>query len=491
MKKTAFCLGEGLYEYVKMPFGLTGAPATFQRLMNTVLTEVPHAMVYIDDILIYSFTFDEHIADIGRVFFRLKKAGLKLKPNKCEWAQESVKFLGHILSEKGIEPDPAKVEKIKDFPAPRTLNEAEIFLGMTGYYRRFQREYAKIAAPIYQAMKDAVAKRKAEQEKIRKIVQKPDEEKTRKKGKRSKAEGMIPLIWKEEQQKAFELLKKNLLESPILRYPNMKKQFIVMTDASGGALGAVLGQQDEGESDHVIAYASRTLKGAEKNYSTIERECLAIIFALKEFRQYIYGTEIILKTDHKPLESLMKHRDTSSRLIKWALKLQDHNIKIIYRSGKSNANADAMSRIPEINNDNNKTINSNSILNISALEAFIENVKNIPKDKEMIIEQKSDKELTKIRINLDKLINQPKKVRRKDKNEEIIEKGYKVNPQGILIYQDDEDELVVIPKQLREQILIQYHDVTLGGNLSNRKTYFIVSKKYYWPKMKYKISNWC
>ena len=246
-----------------------------------------------------------------------------------------------------------------------------------------------------------------------------------------------------------------------------------MTDASGFAIGAVLGQKDETEKDHVIAYASRSLKTHEKNYSTIEREALAIVFATKQFRHYIWAKKVLLLTDQRPLVWLMKHKDTSSRLIRWALQLQEYDIEIQYRSGKSNANADCMSRIDES-------------VKIAPISRKIDDTIPI-----MVKAQEEDEEISQIQQALDKenysgshidkeIIDH---VKRNEKNYVIVK--------GVLKYLNAADELIVLPKKFRTEILVQYHDGALGGHLSYKKTLGRIRKKYYWPGMETEIKQWC
>ena len=439
--KTAFSTGNDLWEFNVMPFGLTGAPATFQRCMNYILMDSTHAMVYIDDIIIFSKNFEEHLQDIENVFERLLVAGLKIKPTKCDFAKKSVTFLGHIVSAEGIMPDPTNTDKIRRFPRPRNVKEIQQFLGLVGYYRKFIRDFAKIAAPLV------------------KLVKKSED-----------------FRWTEDQQRAFEELRDKLLHPPILRYPNLKKPFLLMTDASGFALGAVLGQQEDNEKDHVIAYASRGLKPHEKNYSTIEKEALAIVFAFKQFRHYVYGQKIVLYTDHKPLVWLMTHKDTSSRLIRWALLLQEYNIEFKYKVGKANANADSLSRI-EIS----------SMASQGKTKTVLEVLKRDMK--EMEEEQSRDKEIQALILCTQGGIP-PRTLEnhwKRNKHKYFLKKK--------TLYYGDENEpmqqALVLPKIHREGILLEYHDGMLGGHLSARKTLRRISKKYYWPNLEEDVKDWC
>ena len=439
-QKTAFSTGNDLWEFNVLPFGLTGAPATFQRCMNFILMDSTNAMVYIDDIIIFSNSFEQHLEDIQDVMERLQLAGLKIKPTKCEFAKKSVRFLGHIVSAKGIQPDPANTEKIRNFPVPKTVKNIQQFLGLVGYYRRFIQNFARIAAPLNE------------------LVKKDKDFK-----------------WTSTQQKAFEILRDKLLCPPILRYPMLDQPFILMTDASGIALGAILGQKHKDEKDHVIAYASRSLKKHEKGYSVIEQEALAIIFAIKQFRHYLYGQKIILYTDHKPLVWLMTHKDTSSRLIRWALQLQEFDIEFKYKVGKANSNADCMSRL-EI-----------SEMEESTLEVTVMTIlKEVHEEDDIKEAQNGDACCKKIKAYMEGA-----------KPKEALSEYWKKNKDNfeirkkVLYFHDSTYDAIVLPSRLREGIMLEYHDGALGGHLSARKSLKRIRDKYYWPDMEKDIINWC
>ena len=456
-EKTAFSAGEGLYEFNVMPFGLTGAPATFQRCMNYLLMDVNHTMVYIDDIIIYSTNFEEHLNDIENVLKVLKTSGLKLKPSKCEWVKQEVSFLGHIVSAKGMTPDPVNTEKVRNFPVPRNIKDIQRFIGIASYYRRFIKNFATIASPLH------------------KLTRK---DKTTGKN--------VDFHWSEVHQKAFEELKERLVTPPILRFPDMSKPFILMTDASGYALGAVLGQKDDDEKDHVIAYASRGLKAHEKNYSTIEKELLAIVFATKQFKHYIWSREVQLLTDHRPLQWLKGHADPTSRLVRWMLQLQEFNLEFKYRTGASNANADFLSRIT---NEKDKPTKKDDIREEkktkidesehTVMPIFIK-LPNLTNNIDMRKEQDLDPDL-RLLIT---------KVAERSSSTDAIDSHYEIE-KGVLKYKTGEDALYVVPEHQRKTLLFQYHDGILGGHLSTRKTLSRLKRKYFWPTMAEDTKKWC
>jgi len=309
-QKTAFSTPYGHYEFNRMPFGLKNAPATFQRLMNSVLTGMQglKCLVYLDDIVIYGASLEEHNKRLEEVLQRLRENNLKLQPDKCEFLRKETIYLGHIISENGISPDPSKLTAIKEFPMPRKVKDIQSFIGLAGYYRKFIADFSKIAKPLTKLTK-----------------------------KSEKFE------WTAEQQNAFETLKEKLMTAPVLKYPDFTEEFIVTTDASAFAIGAVLSQGKVGN-DRPIAYASRVLTRAEQNYNTTEKELLAIVWAVKHFRPYVYGTKFKIVTDHKPLIWLFNVNDPGSRLIRWRLKLEEYDYEIIHKAGRANANADALSR---------------------------------------------------------------------------------------------------------------------------------------------------
>lgn len=302
----------GHYEFTRMPFGLKNAPATFQRLMNTVLSGLQglHCFIYLDDCIVYSHDLDSHMHKLELVFSKFREANLKLQPDKCEFLRREVAYLGHTITDKGVFPNPDKVKAVTEFPAPKNPKDIKSFLGLVGYYRRFIENFSKITKPL-----TSLLKKDAE------------------------------FHWNQEQQNAFSTLKSKLTSAPLLQYPDFSKTFILTTDASNYAVGAILSQGVVGK-DKPIAYASRTLNKAEGNYSTIEKELLAILFGVKTFRPYLYGHKFQIVTDHRPLVWLFNVKDPSSKLIRWRLKLEEYDYEIIYKQGKLNSNADALSRFP-------------------------------------------------------------------------------------------------------------------------------------------------
>ena len=314
IEKSAFVTPDGHFEWTVMGMGLCNAPASFVRMVSKVLGSLlwTNCLAYLDDVVIFSPDYDKHLLDIEQVLTKLRNAGLKLKPSKCSFAQRRIEFLGFIITPDGVLPDPKKVEKMVKFPCPRDVKSVQRFLGLINYYRKFIPSFAETAQPLYQLLR---------------------------KGQRWK--------WLPAHQKAFEKLKHLMTLEPVLAFPDFSKPFIVSTDASKVALGCILKQLDSDGNERVIQYGSKTLNAAQRNYSTIERECLAIKYATVLFRPYLHGNRFIVFTDHKPLVGLMRSETPNVRLTKWRTDFADFDLQILYRPGKDNPDADALSRITE------------------------------------------------------------------------------------------------------------------------------------------------
>ncbi|GJY51527.1 putative reverse transcriptase domain-containing protein [Tanacetum coccineum] len=289
-----------------MPFGLTNAPAVFMDLMNRVCKPYldKFVIVFIDDILIYSKDEKEHEEHLKAILELLKKEKLYAKFSKCEFWIPKVQFLRHVIDSRGIHVDPAKIESIKDWASPKTPTEIRQFLGLAGYYRRFIEGFSKIAKSMT------------------KLTQKG-----------------IKFDWGEKEENAFQLIKQKLCSAPILALPEGSEDFVVYCDASHKGLGAVLMQREK-----VIAYASRQLKVHEKNYTTHDLELGSVVFALKIWRHYLYGTRCTVFTDHKSLQHILDQKELNMRQRRWLELLSDYDCDIRYHPGKANVVADALSR---------------------------------------------------------------------------------------------------------------------------------------------------
>lgn len=322
--KTAFSVGPlGFFECNRMAFGLTNAPATFQRLMERTMGELNlrECLIYLDDVIIFSRSVEEHLDRLNKVFERLEKAGLKLKGSKCEFFRTSTTYLGHVVSERGVEADPAKISTIKTWPVPSSVKELRSFLGFAGYYRRFIEGFAKIAKPLNDL-----------------LVGHPTNKKS------SKAS--TPWAWGSQQQEAFSTLIEKLSNPPVLGYADFSKPFLLNTDASSAGLGAVLYQLQEGE-ERVIAYASRGLRAAERNYPAHKLEFLSLKWAVVDkFKDYLYGNKFQVRTDNNPLTYVLTTAKLDATSHRWLASLSGFDFSLKYRSGKTNTDADALSRLP-------------------------------------------------------------------------------------------------------------------------------------------------
>ena len=283
IEKTAFITHGGLYEFRVMPFGLTNAPAVFQRLMQQVLQGLNPAegpsfvSVYIDDVLIFSRTLEEHLRHIGQVLDQFQAAGLKLKPSKCHFMCQRVEYLGHLITQKGLLRNTKKVSAVTDFPTPTSVTQVRQFVGLASYYRRFIEGFARIAGPLHQ-----LTKQNAE------------------------------FKWTDECQEALDTLKKKLVEAPVLVYPNFDIGFVLETDPSYQGLGAVLSQKLEDKLLHPVSFSSRALSPSEKNYAVTELETLAVVWAVKHYRAYLYGHDVQVVTDHSAVKALLSNPSASA-----------------------------------------------------------------------------------------------------------------------------------------------------------------------------------
>ncbi|KAL7297542.1 hypothetical protein TKK_0009902 [Trichogramma kaykai] len=311
IEKTAFTVENGHYEYIRMPFGLKNAPASFQRMMDKILMKYLYkfCFVYMDDIVIFSKSLQEHLQHIKLIFEELKQFNLKMQLDKSEFLRKEVPFLGHIITSDGIKPNPEKIKAIVEYPIPKTQKEIKAFLGLSGYYRKCIKDYAKITKPLTNALR----------------------------------KGEAINIKETNYIEAFNKCKELITNAPILQYPDFDKKFHITSDASNVAVGAVLSQEG-----HPISFFSRTLNSAEQNYSTIEKELLAIVEACRHFRSYVYGRKFVIEKDHKPLTWLWSLKTPNSKLIRWRIKLEEYDYEVKYRKGCENHVADGLSRV-EIN----------------------------------------------------------------------------------------------------------------------------------------------
>lgn len=435
-EKTAFITHSGLYEFNVMPFGLTNAPATFQRLMNVTLAGLnwKTCLVYIDDILVFSRTMEEHFDRLREIFVRLQGANLKVKPSKCRFAFNETNYLGHIISERGIRPDPDKIKTIVEWQedkVKRSVKEVRSFLGICNYYRRFVRNFAQIARPLNYLLK-----------------------------KNAKFE------WTDQCSKAFNSLKQRLISRPIMIHPDFTKPFILQVDASGFGIGAVLAQCDEKGKDHPVAYWSRKLTKAEESMTATERECLGAVEAIKHFRSYLYGQFFIIETDHKALEYMDSFKAHNGKVARWKMTLADYNFVVRAKPGKKNGNADSLSRLifsinlntieNELNFSNKDNFRKLQLADL-VLKKFIEHLENGSHFKNIKPHQIS-------------------KLYMKD---------------GLLYHLKYPDNRIItqtklclaIPENLRRRVMDALHKDPTAAHQGVERTYDLISNRFWWPKM--------
>lgn len=417
-EKTAFTTEGGHFEYQRLPFGLVNAPATFQRLMDRLLFELKgeECFVYLDDIIIFSETFDEHCTRLGNVLERLRAANLKVNLEKCAFLQESVKYLGHIVTADGVKPDPEKVRAVEEYPVPRTVREVKGFLGLAGYYRRFIQGFAEMAKPLTALLKK---------------------------------EAMY--VWGREQQNSFDQLKRSLCSAAVLIYPDFEDGFILSTDASGWAVGAVLSQVRNGQ-ERPVAYASRQMNRAEQNYSATEKELLAVVWATKVFRCYLLGRPFRLVTDHAALQWMLSLVDPSSRLTRWALRLSEFKYTVEHKPGKKHTNADALSRarVCPVKEGGTGALSTGTLRDAQ--------------DRDEGVREMADKP------------------------------GFCRDARGLVYKEVSENgrslRLLVVPKELVPRILESCHATPWGGHPGIERTAGKVRLNYYWPTIQKDVEEY-
>ena len=310
-EKTTFTCPYGTFAFKRMPFGLCNAPATFQRCMMAIFADmIEHSMeVFMDDFTVFGDSYDECLENLANVLKRCEDTNLVLNWEKCHFMVKEGIVLGHRVSKNGLEVDKAKISVIEQLPPPINVKGVRSFLGHAGFYRRFIKDFSKVAKPLCALL-----------------------------------EKDVEFKFNDACLKAFEELKRKLVSAPIMMAPDWALPFIVMCDASDYAVGAVLGQKKD-KVFHPIYYASRTLDDAQENYTTTEKELLAVVYAFGKFRSYLVGARVTVYTDHSALKYLFSKKDSKARLIRWVLLLQEFDLEIVDRKGTENQVADHLSRL--------------------------------------------------------------------------------------------------------------------------------------------------
>ena len=497
-EKTAFATSMGLYQFVKMPFGLVAAPSDFCRLMGDIFRDIQwiECLIYMDDIIVPAKTIDETLVRLEHVFQRIQQANLKLKPSKCVFMQKSVKFLGHEVSALGINTDKDKIKAVQEWPVPRTVKQVRSFVGLAAYYKRFIASFGEICKPLYQLC-----------------------EKNRQ------------FLWSLDCQHAFETLKDKLTTAPILAYPVMGKDFILDTDASQFTVGAVLSQEHDGK-ERVIAYMSKTMNKSELQYCTTRKELLAVITALKHFHIYLIGQKVRLRTDNSAVSWIRTLKNPTGQVFRWLQYIETYDLSVTHRPGRSHGNSDALSRIPckvcqrqeqnesKDTNDHNPDLHNEETMSINMTTVELSRAVTRGqqqsdasaqlKSSQFLLEdwepsnirqnQLSDPLVSPIMVavesqsrpewkDISDTTSYTKTLWRQWDRLSIIS--------GMLYRKWVSDDLretkyqLIVPETLQLDVLSNYHDIPSAGHLGSEKMLSRIQEHFYWPAMKDKIELYC
>lgn len=434
----AFSTPIGLFTWTVVPFGISPAPNIFQMTMRDIFQDfsADDLLIFLDDFVVHAKTVDELLIKFERVMKRMEEVNLKMSIKKCQFLSKDLTLLGHRVSAEGVRTSPDKIHCVINYKPPKTVKQVRQFLGLTGYYRKFCKDYAKIAAPLTD-------------------LTKKDKDFT----------------WTEVEQTAFERLKENLINTPTLRHFDEELPIVVEVDASGIGLGGILSHK-EGKTLRPVAYASRKLSEVEQRYPNIEREFLACVYAIGQWRHYLYMKDFELRTDCKSLIYYKNLKDPSSRLIRFALKLQEYSgMKIVYQPGRINMAPDALSRAPVDPPEKGEDDEEIPVMSIQET--------NLPEL------QREDEDLSIIFRSLEHphsvSIQEDRQSRRYTiKNNILHKKG-----------NGDVPDLVMVPKVLINQIIDQYHKQMLGGgHLGVRKVVEAISNKYCWVNLENSVREY-
>ena len=438
---TAFTTSTGPYMFKRMAMGLRNSPLTFTRLMNSVLAGLMGNSVfcYLDDVIIASKTTREHLDTLSQVLSRFAKAGLKLKLSKCSFLKRQISFLGHRVDREGIHTLDDKIRAVCKFPTPTNVDQIRSFIGLAGFYRQFIQGFSQIAQPLTALLKKDV-----------------------------------PFIWSDHQEKAFLSLKHVLCQAPVLAFPDFSRDFTLCTDASSSGLGAVLMQPDHDGKMRAIAFASRLLNKAELNYSVTHKESLAVVWALRHFRDLILGYRIHVLTDHYAVTELFKGNSLTGKFARWQLTVQEFNPSFSYIPGKSNTVADALSR---------------NVAHVSLLT----DTQSLPTLEEIKTHQRTDPFCSSLiyflesgdASNLPKMNMSPLSFTLK---EDVLYKSENVPSDDESLHNVSQ---LVIPNSLVEVILFHIHDSPLAGHPGKDRSFRQAQRAYFWPTMRKDITRHC
>ncbi len=491
--KTAFATRSGLYEFNVMPFGLACAPSTFERLMDEVMRGMQweECLIYLDDIISFGKDFDQELERLIRILERLRKADLKLNANKCHLFQESVEFLGHTVSRDGVHASDDKVKTVREWPVPRNVREVRSFLGLCSYYRKFVKDFALVARPI-----NALVKK------------------------------YVTFLWTEECQTAFESLKDALTTAPVLAYPDVDKMFILATDASKESVGAVLSQMHDGV-EKPVAYYSKTLNLHEQRYCITRKEMVAVVYATRKFKPYLWGRPVKLRTDNAAVSFMLHLKEPEGQLARWVEELSAYNLQLVHRAGRSHNNADAMSRVPcpQCGREEPGTaeeqepaqewvvpedqMNETGVCAVITRRQRAEHDAGPPKpawldgwdNLEMRDSQLRDAEIGLVMTALDQGQGKPTWRQVSGKSQAVKTlwgQWARLSIEDGVLYRRWEDDergdvkwQVVVPREKREEVLRQLHDSPAAGHMGGYRTTERVKQSFYWVGIRRDVRQHC
>ncbi|XP_061993942.1 uncharacterized protein LOC133711877 [Rosa rugosa] len=416
VSKTAFRTHDGHYEFLVMPFGLTNAPSTFQSLMNDVFRDMlrKYVLVFFDDILIYSSSLEEHIQHLSQVFTRMQEHNLKVKMSKCTFGADNVEYLGHIVSAKGVAVDPNKIKSIVQWVKPRTMKGLRGFLGLAGYYRKYVKDFGIIAKPLTDMLKKDGFK------------------------------------WSPASEKAFEDLKVPMTTTLVLALPNFTKDFTIECDASDLGIGAVLSQDN-----HPISFLSKVLAPKHRALSVYDKEMMAVVFAVQQWRPYLLGHHFNIITDHRTIQHFLHQRITTPTQQKWLIKLIGYDYTVKYRAGKNNVVPDVLSRQVELN----------TIVGVSSpISQFMFDLQN-----DTLVDPEAAQLIHELQQGM------------------CSKKGYSIINNN-LYYKGR--MFVPLIHSWRDKVLNECHAGLVGGHSGYLRTYKRVTRTFMWPGVKKFVKKW-
>lgn len=486
-EKTAFAVQEGLYQFNGMPFGLKNGPGVFQRIMHEMLAGIHYifALCYLDDIIVFSRSLEEHLDHLDQVLQRLAKANLQVKLSKCAFLQKRIKYLGHIVTDEGVEVDPEKTRVVKEAPAPRNKKELQQFLGLVNYFRGFIEDYAEVAGPLYR-----ITGRKVDWQ------------------------------WGPIEHRAFEKLKNMMTSAPTLVFPDPKRAIRLKTDASGYAVGGILEQQGLKGEWRPVAFWSKALRPEQQNYPAVEREALAMVAMVTHFRPYLEGREFELISDAQALQYVIRRRSENERLGRWGQILQAKGVNVVHRSGKHMSEVDALSRYPlapreellcetealdrllegysldeeteddQEQREEDKADHAEMVAVLTSAakggERLKEDVPEAPSYKEIVDQQRQDREIDILVRYLS-----GEDLSEAEQRHYILRRAKECKVVDGALYLVDEEQgkpRLWVPEGLQGQLVAALHH--LSGHFGTNKTMAEVARRYYWVGLKKAVKEY-